>query len=122
MKKILIAEDDQFLRHFLRVELQKRGFETKTARNGEEAIKALKEFTPDLILLDLVMPVKDGFAVLEELKASEKYQSIPVLVATNLGQKEDLDKGLALGAADYVVKTDFDMDELITKINSLLKT
>ena len=119
MKKILIAEDDKFLRSTLRVKLQKVGFEVRAAANGEEAIKTLAEFTPDLILLDLVMPKKDGFTVLKELRASEAWQSVPILVASNLGQKEDIDRAMSLGATDYIAKT-MTIDNQIAKINSLL--
>jgi len=80
----------------------------------------LGTFKPDLILLDLVMPIKDGFIVLNEIKNNPQLKSIPVLIASNLGQKEDIDKGMAMGAADYVVKSNLSMEKLIEKINSLL--
>jgi len=121
-KKILIAEDDHFLANAYRVKLTKAGFEVKITSDGEEAIKALSDFFPDLILLDLVMPVKDGFSTLEAIKNNEKYKKIPVLIASNLGQKEDLDKGIKLGADDYVVKSDLSLDDLVMKINGLLKS
>ncbi len=121
MKKLLIVEDDKFLLNAYRVKLQKAGFEIKIAMDGEEAIETLKGYTPDLILLDLILPKKDGFAVLEELKAKENWKKIPVLIASNLGQKEDIDRGMALGAADYVVKTDLSLDALVEEINSLLE-
>lgn len=122
MKKILIAEDDKFLVNAYRVKLTKEGFEIRIAKDGEETINALSGFMPDLILLDLVMPVKDGFAVLQELKANPQWKSIPVLIASNLGQKEDIDKGMALGASDYIIKSDLSMADLISKIKSLLET
>jgi DNA-binding response OmpR family regulator len=121
MKKILIVEDDKFLSSALRVKLTKSGFEVKNASDGEEALRIVAEFSPDLILLDLVMPVKDGFAVLEELKAHETWKQIPVIIASNLGQKEDIERGMKLGATDYVVKSDLSLDTLIEKINSRLK-
>jgi len=120
MTKILIAEDDKFLANAYRVKLTKAGFEVKIASDGEEALEILKTFTPALILLDLVMPKKDGFTTLEEIKASDQYKNIPVLVASNLGQQEDIDKGLKLGAKDYVIKSDMSLEDLITKINSLI--
>ncbi len=120
-KKILVVEDDKFLLNAYRVKLQKSGFEIKIAMDGEEAIAALKGYTPDLILLDLILPKKDGFAVLEELKANEIWKKIPVLIASNLGQKEDIDRGMGLGATDYVVKTDLSLDDLVKKINSFLE-
>lgn len=121
MKKILIVEDDKFSLNAYRVKLQKVGFEIKIAMDGEEAIEILKNYTPGLILLDLILPKKDGFAVLAGLRANENWKKIPVLIVSNLGQKEDIDRGMVLGAKDYVVKTDLSLDDLVKKINSLLK-
>lgn len=120
LKKILVAEDDRFLANAYRVKLTKAGFEVKIANDGEEAIKMLNDFTPDLILLDLVMPVKDGFSTLEVIKKDGKLNKIPVLIASNLGQKEDIDRGIKLGAVGYIVKSDLSLDDLIIKINSFL--
>lgn len=120
MAKILVAEDDKFLVMAYRAKLTKSGFEVTIATDGEEALLALQTFIPDLILLDLVMPKKDGFATLEEIKKQDKLKNIPVIVASNLGQKEDLDKAMALGAVDYIIKSDLSMDELLAKINDKL--
>ena len=120
MKKILIAEDDKFLANAYRVKLTKAGFDIRIAKHGQETMDILGTFKPDLILLDLVMPIKDGFIVLNEIKNNPQLKSIPVLIASNLGQKEDIDKGMAMGAADYVVKSNLSMEKLIEKINSLL--
>jgi two-component system phosphate regulon response regulator PhoB/two-component system alkaline phosphatase synthesis response regulator PhoP len=119
-EKILIGEDDKFLASAYRLKLTKVGFEIQIARDGEEVLKMLQTFTPDLILLDLVMPIKDGFAALEEIRANQSFKSIPILVASNLGQKEDIDRAMGLGANDFVVKSDLSLDELIKKINSML--
>lgn len=121
MKKILVAEDDKFLLNAYRVKLQKAGFDVKTARDGQEALMALSEFVPDLILLDLVMPVKDGFAFLEEIKKDDRFKMLPVIIASNLGQKEDIDRGMKLGAKDFIVKTDMSLDKLVEKIRVILK-
>lgn len=122
MTKILVAEDDKFLGSAYRAKLTKTGFEVQIATDGDEALTILKTFTPDIILLDLVMPKKDGFATLQELKALEEYKKIPVIVASNLGQKEDLDKAKALGAIDYIIKSDLSLDALISKILETLQT
>lgn len=116
--KVLIAEDDQFLANAYRVKLSKAGFKVLITADGEEAIKALAEFKPDVILLDLIMPNKDGFATLEEIKSSSQYKQIPVIVASNLGQKEDVDRVKKLGANDYVVKSNMKLDDLVTKIKN----
>lgn len=120
MKKILIVEDDKFMLNACRVRLQKAGFEVRTATNGKQAMEVLGEFIPDLILLDLILPIKDGFTVLEELKASEAYESIPVLITSSLGQKEDIERGMALGATDYIPKASLTLENLVAKVNSLL--
>lgn len=120
-KKVLIAEDDKFLANAYRVKLTKEGFDIKIAVNGVETIKMLLDFKPDLIVLDLVMPIKDGFTVLEELKASEEWKSIPVLIASNLGQKEDVDRGMSLGADGYIIKSDLSMSQMVSKINALIE-
>lgn len=121
MANILIAEDDKFILSAYRVKLSKEGFELKLARDGEEALDILKDYTPDLILLDLIMPKKDGFAVLQKIKADDKLKKIPVIVASNLGQKEDIEKAQKLGADDYVIKSDLSLDTVVEKVNSLIK-
>jgi DNA-binding response OmpR family regulator len=120
MNKILVAEDDKFLASAYRVKLTKANFEVKIVSDGKDALKSLESFVPDLIILDLVMPGLDGFSVLEAIKKDEKLKKIPVLVASNLGESEDIVKATKLGAADYIVKTDLSMKKLIEKINSLI--
>lgn len=119
-KKILVAEDDKFLSNAYRVKLTKAGFEVKMASDGQEALNILQTFIPDIILLDLVMPIKDGFATLEAIKGDARLRAIPVIVASNLGQKEDCDRALRLGAADFVVKSDLSLDTLIQKIRGIV--
>lgn len=114
--KILIAEDDKFLSNAYRVKLTKEGFDISMAQDGIEVFEKLKDFKPDVILLDLIMPRKDGFTVLEELAKSEEYNKIPVIVASNLGQKEDIDRSFSLGAKDYIIKSEMSLEELVNKI------
>ncbi len=120
MKTILVAEDDKFLANAYRVKLTKAGFDVHIAGDGEEVLALLKSITPDIILLDLVMPVKDGFLTLAAIKSDEKLKSIPVVVASNLGQKEDTERALNLGAYDFVIKSDLSLNTLIEKINKIL--
>ncbi|MBI2049376.1 response regulator [Candidatus Roizmanbacteria bacterium] len=122
MKKILVVEDDNFLANAYRVKLNKAGFEVKNAYDGIEALSVLRTYIPDLILLDIVMPKKDGFATLEEIKKQDQLKNIPVILASNLGQKEDMDRGLKLGAIEFFVKTEFSLNNLIEKINKILNT
>lgn len=121
MRKILVVEDDTFLASAYRVKLTKAGFEVKNALDGVEAIDILQTYTPDLILLDIVMPRKDGFATLSEIKSNDKWKNIPVILASNLGQKEDIDKGMRLGATEFFIKTDFSLNNLIEKINAIIQ-
>ncbi len=120
MKKILIVEDDTYLANAHRVKLTKSGFETMIAYDGEAAVKMCSTFNPDLIILDLIMPNKDGFAVLEELKKDTTQQHIPIIVTSNLSQKEDINRALNLGATDYIIKSNINLNDLLTKISNLL--
>jgi len=118
--KILVAEDDRFLSKVYATKFEKVGYEVKNALDGNEVFQILQNFTPDVILLDLIMPLKDGLITLKELKSNDKYKNIPVIIASNLGQKDEIDKGISLGAADYLVKSDTTIEKLIEKVNKLV--
>lgn len=120
MKKILVAEDDKFLISAYKAKLGKMGWEVRVAADGEEALEVLQGFVPDVILLDVVMPKLDGFAALAAIKKNPSLANIPVLLASNLGQKEDLDKGKALGAAGYIVKADLSIENLVKRVNEAI--
>ena len=120
-KKILIIEDDKFLRELIDRKLVKEGYETSEAIDGEEGIKKIKSEKPDLILLDLILPGIDGFEVLSKMKDDPFLSQIPVIILSNLGQKEDVEKGLKLGAIDYLIKAHFTPGEIIEKIRANLK-
>ena len=120
-KKILIIEDDRFLRELITRKLSDEGFVVIEAVDGEEGIKKVKEKKPDLILLDLILPSIDGFEVLSQIKKEESLKSIPVIILSNLGQKEEVEKGLKLGAIDYLIKAHFTPGEIIEKIKNNLK-
>ncbi len=119
MAKVLVVEDDRFLVSAYRAKLEKSGYEVQIASDGDEALAVLKTFTPDVILLDLVMPRRDGFSTLEEIKKDARLDKIPVIVTSNLGQKEDIDKAMALGANDYIIKSDLSIEELVGKIQKV---
>ena len=116
MAKVLVVEDDRFLGSAYKAKLSKSGYDVQLATDGDEALETLKSFVPDVILLDLVMPNRDGFSTLEVIRQTEGIKDIPVIVASNLGQKEDFDKAIALGATDFIVKSDVSLDELIARI------
>ncbi len=120
-QKILIIEDDKFLRELIVQKLNKEGFNVSEAIDGEEGIKKTKEEKPDLVLLDLILPGIDGFEVLSQMKKDSSLSSIPVIILSNLGQKEDIEKGLKLGAVDYLIKAHFTPGEIIEKIKVALK-
>ncbi len=121
MPKILIIEDDKFLRELIVKKLIKEGYNISEAVDGEEGIKKVKEEHPDLVLLDLILPGIDGFEVLSKMKEDADLVSIPVIILSNLGQKEDVEKGLKLGAVDYLIKAHFTPGEIIDKIKAILK-
>jgi len=120
-KKILVIEDDKFLRELIIRKLLDNGFVTVEAGNGEEGIKKVKEEKPDLILLGLILPSIDGFEVLSQIKKDENLKFIPVVILSNLGQKEEVEKGLKMGAIDYLIKAHFTPGEIIEKIKNILK-
>lgn len=119
--KILIAEDDKFIANAYRVKLTKSGFDIMIADNGRDAISALDEFEPDLFVIDLIMPVQDGFETIEQIRKIKKFQMSPILIASNLSQKKDIDKGMRLGANGYITKSDTSLEDIVNQIESYLK-
>lgn len=117
---ILVVEDDKFLRELLVRKLSGEGFEVKNAIDAEMAFSILAERKPTIILLDLILPGVDGFEILARVKANPKLADVPVIILSNLGQKEDLDKAMALGAKDFMVKANFTLDEIVTKVRSIV--
>jgi len=120
-KTILIIEDDKFLRELIAQKLIKEGYKTSEAVDGEDGIKKVKEEKPALVLLDLILPGIDGFEVLSKMKEDPVLALIPVIILSNLGQKEDVERGLKLGAVDYLIKAHFTPGEIIEKVSNALK-
>jgi DNA-binding response OmpR family regulator len=119
-KKLLIIEDDLVLRDALEEFLISEGFEVSSAIDGEEGIQKISEQKPDLVLLDIVLPKKNGYEVLEEVKANKETANIPIVLLTNLGSAMDVEKALRLGATTYLVKADYKLDEVTQKIKEIL--
>lgn len=119
--KIFMAEDDKFIARAYNDGLTRAGFSVTMASDGDEAIHKIRETKPDIILLDLIMPGKNGFEVLEEIKKDEDMKDIPVIILSNLGQETDVKKGKELGAVDYLIKSDFSIPEVVKKINEYIK-
>ena len=118
--KILFIDDDNFLRKVYNAELSDQGHEVILAADGEEGVKKAKEEDPDLILLDMIMPKKNGFEVLTDLQSDPKTKNIPVIILSNLGQDDDIKKGKDLGAVDYLVKDNITLANILEKINHYL--
>jgi DNA-binding response OmpR family regulator len=120
-KKILVVEDDTVLQKTVADFLELEGFLMVTASNGEDGISQAKSENPDLILLDVILPKKDGFEVIEALKADEATKKIPIILLTNLGSLNDVEKALKMGANNYLVKADYKMEEVAKKVKEVLK-
>lgn len=120
-QKILLVEDDKFLSEMYVTKLIESGFDVETAGDGQEALEKVTQYGPDLILLDIVLPKIDGFEVLQTLKKNVQTKDIAVVALTNLGQKEEVEKGLKLGAIDYVIKAHFTPTEVVAKVKKILK-
>ncbi|MFA5207621.1 MAG: response regulator [Candidatus Magasanikbacteria bacterium] len=119
-KKILLVEDDKFLRELMSKKLITLGYEVVSAADGESGLVMIKEAKPDVVLLDLILPGINGFEVLEKAKQDPAIANIPVVILSNLGQTEDIEKGLALGAKDFLVKAHFTPQEIVNKLKSIL--
>ncbi|MCD5385019.1 MAG: response regulator [Candidatus Pacebacteria bacterium] len=118
--KILVVEDDKFLRELITQKLIREGYDVKGAVDGEDGVIKIKEEKPDIILLDLILPGIDGFEVLTKVKDDPELKDIPVLILSNLGQRDDVERGLKLGAVDFLIKAHFTPGEIIEKIEKIM--
>jgi len=119
---ILLIEDDAFVAGMYSTKLSVLGYTVRVASDGEEGWRMLtSESTPDLLLLDLVLPRKDGFEILRDARKEPKLRSLPIILLTNLGQKSDVEKGLELGADDYIIKAHFTPSEVVERIEKALR-
>ncbi len=119
MKKILIVEDDAFLQGLSAKKLSKEGYSIITASDTPEGLKALEE-NPDIVLLDLVLPGGDGYMILAALRAKESMKDTPVIIFSNLAEDKDIKKARDLGATDFMIKSNFTLDELAEKVKELI--
>ena len=115
-KKILLVEEEEIMINLLQRKLTKEGYEVSIAKDGEEGLKLMKEIKPDLILLDIIMPKMGGFGVMEGMQKDKELKKIPVIVISNSGQPVELDKAQKLGAKDWLIKTEFDPQEVLNKV------
>jgi len=119
-RRVLLAEDDRFLRKAAAAMLRRQGFTVLTAEDGEEALGVARAETPDLILLDLIMPKMQGFEVLKALKSDPQTSGIPVVILSNLGQESDSKAAREMGALDYWVKANLALEELVRRVEERL--
>ncbi|MBP9868993.1 response regulator [Patescibacteria group bacterium] len=119
-QRVLLVEDDGFLASIYAQKLEVEGYDVSFATNGEDGLKLAQKDHPDLILMDILMPKMDGFEMLERLKADDTTKAIPVLVLSNLGQKEDVERCIKLGAAGYVIKAHSLPHETVKRIKEIL--
>ena len=119
-KYVLVVEDDKFLSNIHKSKLAKEGFEVRHACNGDEAIKIAKQQKPALVLLDLIMPIKDGFETLKEIKADPDLKDVKVVILSNLSQEEDKKRVMDMGATDYIVKANVSFHEIVDKVKELM--
>ena len=118
---VLLVEDDTFLANIYKTKFEMEKFKVTVATDGEAGFEAAKKKNPDIILLDILLPKMDGFTVLENLKKEDSVKDIPVILLTNLGQKDDVEKGLEMGAVDYLIKAHFKPSETVDKVKKVLK-
>ena len=115
-KKILLVEDEEIISDLLQRKLKKEGYEVLVASDGKEGLKSMRETEPDLILLDIIMPKIGGFEVMEEMNKDPKLKKIPVIIISNSGQPVELERAVELGAKDWLIKTEFDPQDVIEKV------
>ncbi len=118
---ILLVEDDDFLLNMYKVKLELEDYKVLTTSNGETGLALIRDKKPDLVLLDIILPKLSGFEVLKSMQQDKDTKNIPVVILSNLGQREDIKKGLKLGARDYLIKAHFLPSEVIEKVKKILK-
>ncbi|MBU2541983.1 response regulator [Patescibacteria group bacterium] len=119
-KRILIIEDENALLEVLTDKFEEEGFSVLQARNGKEGLEIAINDKPDLILLDIIMPVMDGMTMLRELKKKQKGNRIPVIILTNLGAAEDVEQAIKEGAYDFLIKAEYKISDVVKKVEQIL--
>ena len=120
MKTILIVEDDIFIRDIYQMKFSQVGFEVIIAEDGMVALEKMTEKIPDIILLDIMMPRMNGMEVLQKIKENEEWKKIPIIMLTNISEKENIPKGYDVSADEYLIKSHYAPSEVVEKVNSLL--
>jgi len=120
-RKILLVEDDPFLIDIYTTKLKEAGFSVEVATDGEEGVRKAKEKPPSLIILDIVLPQIDGWEILKKIKEDKNLKPIPVIILSNLGQKNEVERGMKLGAAKYLIKAHYTPSQVVEEIKEILK-
>jgi len=121
MKNILLVEDDPFLIDIYRTKLTESGFSVDLADDGEEVLKKLKEKNFDLMILDIVLPNLDGWEVMEKVKKDPETKDLKVIILSNLGQKEEVEKGMRLGADKYLIKAHYTPSQVVEELKEIIQ-
>lgn len=116
MKKVLIIEDEKIIRNLIKKKLVERGYNVEEADDGEIGIKKIKNYKPDLVLLDIIMPKMGGFEVLRAIKEDGTLSQLPVIIVSNSGQSVEIEKAKELGVQDWIIKTEFDPRKVVEKV------
>ena len=121
MKHILLVEDDPFLIDIYTTKMKESGFVVEVASDGESALRKIKEKTPSLVILDIVLPQLDGWEILRQIKSDPKLKKIKIIILSNLGQKEEVEKGVELGATKYLIKAHYTPSQVVEEIKQIMK-
>lgn len=119
-KKVLVIEDDPHIGKVFMIKLKQEGLEPSVAQNGEEGFAKILEIKPDLVMLDLMLPKKDGFWVMDQMLKHPEVDQIPIIVLSNLGQDQDRERAASMGAKEYVVKSDMPIQDVIHLVKKYL--
>lgn len=120
-RKIMIVEDDMFIRDIYKVRFEQEDFEVTMAENGMVAVEKLEQgYLPEIMLLDIMMPGMDGIQVLKKVKSDERWKDLPIMMLTNISEKEKVNEAMDLGVKDFLIKSHFTPSEVVQKVNALL--
>lgn len=119
-KKILIVEDEEYIAEMYKLKLEIAGYDVRIAPDGVEGVRQVHEYRPDLVLLDLIMPNKDGYQVIKEIREDSKVSKTKILILSNLGQKEEIERGLSLGADGFFIKAHLTPSQLLDNLPKYL--
>jgi len=121
MKTVFVVEDDPFILDIYTTKLRESGFSVESSSNGQDCIKKVQEVKPDLVLLDIVLPGLDGWEIIREIKKQGEFKDLPIVILSNLSQKQEVEKGLDLGAVKYLIKSNYTPGEVVDEIKDILR-